>query len=73
MNTKYKILILLFLISIPFLKDTVEIIPYTNGLLNRATEIENLVTGTLAKRVNPQIKYEGFVTGSGWETAVLIP
>tara|TARA_Y100000814_G_C12351156_1_gene406976 strand:- start:919 stop:2199 length:1281 start_codon:yes stop_codon:yes gene_type:complete len=54
-------------------KDTVEIIPYTNGLLNQASEIENLVTGTLAKRVNPQIKYEGFVTGSGWETAVLIP
>ena len=54
-------------------KDTVEITPYTNGLLNRASEVENLVTGTLVKRVNSEIKYEGFITGTGWETAVLIP
>jgi len=54
-------------------KDTVEITPYTNGLLNRASEVENLVTGTLVKRVNTEIKYEGFITGTGWETAVLIP
>ena len=54
-------------------KDTVEIAPYTNELLNRASETENLITGTLVKRVSADIEYEGFITGTGWETAVLIP
>ncbi|MBR62394.1 MAG: hypothetical protein CL904_07090 [Dehalococcoidia bacterium] len=54
-------------------KDTTEIVPYTNGLLNQASNVENLVTGTLNKRIINRLKYEGFITGTGWETAVLIP
>tara|TARA_Y100001960_G_scaffold220999_1_gene231229 strand:+ start:109 stop:1071 length:963 start_codon:yes stop_codon:yes gene_type:complete len=54
-------------------KDTTEIVPYTNRLLNQASDVENLVTGTLNKRIITDLKYEGFITGTGWETAVLIP
>ena len=54
-------------------KDTSQISSYTDKMLNKISEIENLLTGTLDKRVGSRIKYEGFITGTGWETAVLIP